>query len=113
MKKKTTKKTINNNYTNIFKCGYCDLQYIFRDEEPTHYLSGTYGWDCDVYTDLEKDMAITTGYRNMVGKLIPSELIYKYEINAREILHSTKPYEEIKKELKANKEEFLDELLNL
>ena len=114
MKKHTTIKSIRNNWNNVFCCGYCDLQYIFKYEEPTYYNAGVYGWNCDIYCDYARDIAITTGYRNMTGKMIPHELIKKYSDIARKIVESpwSKPYEEIKKELDQNKEDFLNELLN-
>lgn len=115
MKKHTTIKAIRANWNKKFYCGYCDLQYIMRYTEPDYYNAGVYGWNCDIYTDYTRDIAITTGYRNMTGRMIPSELIEKYSEIAKEILKNTfaKPYEEIKKELDANKENFYKELNNL
>lgn len=114
MKKETTIKSIKNNFANVYRCGYCDLQDIFRYETPAYYNSGVYGWNCDIYCDFEKDIAITTGYRNMTGKMIPHKLIKKYSNIAKEIVKDwNKPYEEIKKEIKQNRENFLNELLNI
>lgn len=110
---KTTMKYINALYNKVYRAGYCDLQYIFRYEEPTYYNCGVYGWNCDIYT--EKGIAITTGYRNMRGKQIPHELIEKYSEKAKEIASApfTTPYEEIKRALDVNRENFIDELLKL
>ena len=113
MKTKTTIKNIRNFWSKKFYCGYCDLQYIMRGEEPTYYNAGVYGWNCDIYCDFGRDIAITTGYRNMTGKRIPDELIEKYTNKAKEILKNgewKKPYEEYMKELAENREEFLSEL---
>ena len=115
MKKKTTMKNIKANYKKVFYCGYCDLQHIMRLEEAQYYNAGVYGWNCDIYTDNEKGIAITTGYRNMIGNRIPDELIKKYEDNAKKILEHpfAKSFDEKKKELDDNKENFFKELNNL
>ena len=116
MKAKTTMKAIRNNYNNIYYCGYCDLQDIMKHEEPTYYNAGTYGWNCDIYTDYRRDIAITTGYRGMIGKRIPSELIEKYTNIAKSITEQTKngrTYEEIKEALDKNRENFFSELANI
>ena len=115
MKQHTTIKNIRNFWAKKFYCGYCDLQYIFRYEEPTYYNSGVYGWNCDIYCDYSRDIAITTGYRNMTGKRIPDELLTKYTNVAKAILENTfaKPFEEIKKELDENRKNFLNELDNI
>lgn len=99
-------------WKNVYQCGYCDLQFIMKGEEPTYYNSGVYGWNCDVYTDFKRDIAITTGYRNMRGKTIPHELIEKYSKVAEEIQKDywSKPYEKIQEELAQNRENFFEEL---
>ena len=84
MKKKTTAKFIKEKHNKIFKCGYCELQQIFQNVEPKYYTCGVYGWNFDCY--VEEGIAITTGYRGMVGKDIPKEIIEKYDNIATEIL---------------------------
>lgn len=115
MKKQTTIKFIKGYFNKVFYCGYCDLQYIFRYEEPQYYNSGVYGWNCDIYTDYARDIAITTGYRNMTGKRIPDEIIEKYTAEAKAILENTfkVSYEDIKNALDENREAFLTELNNI
>ena len=116
MKTKTTIKNIRNNWRKVFYCGYCDLQYIMRGKEPTYYNAGVYGWNCDIYCDFKRDIAITTGYRNMTGKRIPDELIEKYTENAKEIIYAPYgdyTYEEEQELLNDNIEEFLNELNNI
>ena len=112
---KTDMKRISNGYRKVFRCGYCDLQDIYKYETPQFYNCGVYGWNCDIYVDYKRDIAITTGYRNMRGKQIPYDLIKKYSEFAKEISNQpfSKPYEEIKAALDENKEKFLDELENL
>lgn len=113
MKTKTTIKNIKNNWRKVFYCGYCDLHYIYHHEEPQYFNAGAYGWNCDIYCDYSKDIAITTGYRNMAGKRIPDELIEKYTENAKKILGLNYSYTTTKELLNENKENFLDELNKL
>lgn len=115
MKIHTSIKNIRNLWNKKFYAGYCDLQYIMRGEEPTYYNAGVYGWNCDIYTDFSRDIAITTGYRNMTGKRIPDEIIKKYTDEAKKILENewVKSYEEIKAELAENREKFFEELNNI
>ena len=111
-KTKTTIKAIRNNWSKVYMCGYCDLQYIMKYNEPAFYNSGIYGWNCDVYVDYARDIAITTGYREMIGKRIDETIIKKYSDLAKEISENTFniPYEEIKMALDKNVEEFFEEL---
>lgn len=111
----TSIKNIKNNWRKVFRAGYCDLQYIMKYNEPQYYNSGVYGWNCDVYCDFSRDIAITTGYRNMAGKRIPDEILNKYTEIAKEILENTFsiPYAEIKVKLDENLENFYNELYNL
>lgn len=104
-------KYICNNYNKVFRAGYCDLQYIMKYEDPIYYNSGVYGWNCDVYCDFAKDIAITTGYRNMRGERIPDEILEKYTAIAKEISENYKmPYAEMKEKLDENRQNFFDEL---
>lgn len=114
-KQHTTMKYIRNNWTKVFRVGYCDLQNIFRYEEPQYYNSGVYGWNCDVYCDFARDIAITTGYRNMAGRNIPSEILEKYDAIAKEIIKNqwNESYEATKAKLDENREKFLAELENI
>lgn len=115
MKQHTTIKAIRNNWTKVFRCGYCDLQYIMKYEDAQYYNSGVYGWNCDIYCDFSRDIAITTGYRNMTGRAIPSEILTKYSEAAKAILSDTFsiPYDEIKAKLDENRNAFFAELNEL
>ena len=106
---------IRNYWSKTFRCEYCELQYIMRGTEPHYYNSGVYGWNCDIYCDFSNDIAITTGYRNMTGKRIPDELINKYSDIAKSIIEKpfTTPYEEIRKALEENKQNFFNELAKI
>lgn len=111
---KTTNKYIKTVWNNVFRCGYCDLQYIMKGEEPVYYNCGVYGWNYDVYCDYKRNIAITTGYRNMTGRPMPEGLIEKYSNIAKEICKDywNKPYDELRAELEQNRENFFEELLN-
>ena len=74
------------------KKGYCCLQDdgLSRYSEGVKEIgtnSGVYGWNCDIYVDNARDIAITTGYRNMRGQRIPDEIIRKYDEIAKEIIY--------------------------
>ena len=112
-KQHITIKKVKTYWRKNFCCGYCDLQYIMNGREAEYYNAGTYGWNCDIYTDYKTDIAITTGYRNMTGRQIPEELIKKYTDNAKHILdwyNGGKTYEEVKEALDQNRRNFFDEL---
>lgn len=111
-------KKVRNYWSKTFRCGYCDLYDIMRYREPMYYNAGVYGWNCDIYTDYKTDIAITTGYRNMTGERIPSELIKKYSDIAKNIVEKMEhmipyPYEAIKEALDQNRRNFFDELNNI
>ena len=114
MKQQTTMKQITNTFRNVYQLGYCDLQNIFAYKEPKYYNCGLYGWNCDIYIDYERDIALTTGYRNMRGKLIPREILEKYDKVAINILEDRfkKTHEEIEMALEENRQNFLNEILN-
>lgn len=115
MKKETTIKFIKNYFTKTFQTGYCDLQDIFYCIEPNYYNSGIYGWNCDIYIDYSRDIAITTGYRNLTGLQIPNEIIDKYSKIAKNILDNRfmKKYDEILKALEENRNSFFTEIEKL
>lgn len=115
MKTKTTIKAIHNAYDKIFYCGYCELYDIMKYTEPQFYNAGVYGWNCDIYTDWRRGIAITTGYRNMVGTKIPDEIIKKYTEAAKKIVEDAKysKYEEAKKALDENRDKFFEEIYNM
>lgn len=118
MKKETTRAFLTGFYDHVFRAGYCDLQNIYRYEEPRFYNHGVYGWNFDVFTDHTENgesVAITTGYRNMTGKLIPYDIIEKYNSKARKILEVpfSTPFEETQKQLEENRRAFIAELMTL
>lgn len=110
MKIKTTKKYINTVWKNVYYAGYCDLQYIMHGTNPEYYNAGVYGWNWDAYADFKTNTVITTGYRNMIGKRVPDELIEKYTERAKEICKRVFTTSDTDRELKQLRREFWDEL---
>lgn len=109
-----TRATINQLYDKVFRARYCDLQNIFWNTSRRAYNSGVYGWNFDLYTEYSNGVSIafTTGYRNMTGDRIPSDILQKYDTIARAILDDyKKPYDERCKELDKNRAAFIAELL--
>lgn len=113
MKKHTSMANITRYYSKVFRCGYCDLQYIMRLRPADYYNAGVYGWNCDIYTF--GDIAITTGYRNMRGLLIPEEIIRKYSDIAKEICNTPfgTDYTALRNALEENAERFIAEIETL
>lgn len=108
-KVKVSIKEVKNSFRKVFSCGYCDLQYIMYSN-PRMYNCGVYGWNCDIYANYQYDIAITTGYRNMTGERIPSELIEKYNELVKQISYKDEDYTEKRYNLE---NEFWKELCTL
>ena len=81
MKYKTTTKAIRNYACNPRTAGYCDLQYLLYNHQPSAYTSGVYGWNYDVYEVY--GLTICMGYRGMPGKRLDG--IVEAEAEARKI----------------------------
>lgn len=83
MKFKTTRNEIQQNYKNVICVGYCKLDYLLTNHDPIAYNSGVDGWKYDLY-DIN-GVAIVTGYQAF-GNIRPnSEIIKKYNEEARKI----------------------------
>lgn len=111
MKIKITMKEIRNRFK-TYRCGYCDLQYIMRWHDAEFYNCGVYGWNCDIYVDWKHGIAITTGYRNMAGDRIPSEILEEYTNKAKEI-ESIRDWKEQERLYTENREAFFEAVSNL
>ena len=117
--KEFTSMKITKRYNKVWRCGYCDLQKIVNRDDYNFYNSGVYGWNCDILCDPINDQIITTGYRNMRGERIPSELIKKYNDRADAIREEFRgkwdkvSCEHEREKLEENKNEFLKELANI
>lgn len=114
-KKQTTAKNIRNWYSKAWRVGYCDLQNIFNGVSADYYTAGVYGWNFDAYESPDGESVITTGYRNMIGERIPSEILHKYDKKARDInaRYMWKDYEKKQKAHEKNRAKFWQELENL
>ena len=110
MKTKTTRKYINAVWKNVYRAGYCDLQYIMRGTDPEYYNTGVYGWNWDAYADYKTNAVITTGYRNMTGDPIPDALIEKYTERAKEVIKRQWTSDNVQTELERIRRDFWDEL---
>lgn len=110
MKTKLSISKIRNNFK-CFKCGANDLHYIFYGIDAPFYNSGYCGWNCDIW--LFYNIAIQSGYRNMAGVKIPSEILEKYTQNAKSIMDSTRKWNEQEKLLFDNAVKFVEELQSI
>lgn len=99
MKTKTSMIDITRSYDKVYRCGYCDLQYLFSGEEARFYNCGVYGWNCDIFTDYVdgKSIAVTTGYRNMRGERIPDYIVKAFDSAAKSILCESYSYKRVEK----------------
>ena len=81
MKKRTTKKAINNNYKNVICVGYCNLQTLLSGHDAKFYTVRAEGWAADVY-EISANTAIVTGYAPF-GNIKPEyDLQREYEVAA-------------------------------
>lgn len=110
MKTKTTRKYINAVWKNVYRAGYCNLQYIMRGTDPEYYNTGVYGWNWDAYADYKTNAVITTGYRNMTGERVPDELIEKYTERAKEVIKRQWTSDNVQAEFEQLRRDFWDEL---
>lgn len=112
MKFRTTQKAIKNNYSNVLRVGYCNLQSLLAYERPIAYTTRTEGWGCDIY-EISQNTVISTGYAPF-GNIKPEwDVQRKYDKMAESILYdSKKSYEEKHSELKALQIEFVKEVMN-
>lgn len=110
--KKQTSMQVNQNFSHVFKTGYCNLSKICKHIEPDYYNSGIYGWNCDIYTNNQYNIMICTGYRNMRGETIPVSILKKYDAIAVDIINNKYSYEKECQLLEENYNNFLQELVN-
>ena len=85
MKHKITRRELRGRFGTIISAGYCNLQTLLVDVDPSYYLTRTEGWAADVYM-VGNDAVIVTGYAP-IGNVTPSyELQRKYEMSARRVI---------------------------
>lgn len=121
MKYKTTKKEMKENYYNIVRAGYCELQHLLRTKEANSYCTGIYGWACDNYELIgskQRILLLSTGYNPITSKNINKsrgeleKIIKKYETKAEKInMKNGYNLNDIKKRLDILIRDFVDEIL--
>ena len=79
MKYKTTAKAVKNGCVNVKCAGYCKLDNLLKNHEPTAYTCDVYGWTFDVYEVY--GVTICTGYHGMPGTRLQG--VNEYEQKAR------------------------------
>ena len=86
MKYRTTRKEIRENYSNVIKVSYCDLQNLLTHLEPFAYITRREGWAADIY-ELTPNVALVTGYAPFGNVAVDRDICRRYEEKARKILH--------------------------
>lgn len=108
MKFHTTQKAIRNNYFNVIRIGYCDLQHLLTYKRPIAYTTRTEGWGCDIY-EYNCNTVIATGYAPF-GNIKPSyELTRKYDDKARELINKAGYNPDVEKCLNELLDEYIKE----
>lgn len=111
-KTKATRKTINDQFSNVYATGYCGLWYLLKAYEASYYNSGIMGWNWDAHV-VDSNTVIVTGYRNLTGKFIPYEISKKYNKLAEAVCKNSKfNWPEAKAELQKLMAQMLQELNN-
>jgi hypothetical protein len=111
MKFKTTRKAVKENGGIILEAGYCDLQTLLGNVDPTAYTSGVYGWNADIY-DID-GVIIVTGYRPF-GNYYNYDLVHEYEDKARKIAGDyNTPWEERRDAVNKLLDEFINKVVTL
>ena len=115
MKRKTSMNYITGSFRKVWRCGYCDLQYIMKGTDAAYYNAGIYGWNCDIYVDYIHDVAITTGYRNMRGERIPDEVIDEFTARAKNAVdnYNFKNWEEYNETMQQIRTDFYNRLAEI
>ena len=80
-----------------YAVGYCDLQYLFRFENPVAYTAGIFGWNSDIYL-LKGNTYISTGYRPCGYRLNDGWIYKALDRYAEERLSEVKDYYALKLE---------------
>lgn len=99
-----TKKDVTAQYSKVVRVGYCDLQYLLSGVERIAYNAGIYGWNWDCY-EMSYEVAIVTGYRNLVGKRCPRTEEFN---NRARALWDLRDWTERKKKMEELRREFIE-----
>ena len=82
MKTRISKQQARGLFPQMIAIPYCGAQFLLRHKEPVAYSAGYTGWSCDYYD--VGGVSISTG-RSPIGKTVPSELVYRFEDQARHL----------------------------
>ena len=105
-----TRNDVKKAFTKIYAADYCSLECLLKNQLRIGYNAGTFGWNYDVFS-LNENVALRTGYRNMPGKEIPTNITSYYNKRAEEIFHNPiLSYEEKNKNLSELIDQLVDEL---
>lgn len=109
MKYRTTKKEVNNGYTNKICVGYCALQNLLNRVPPVAYTTRREGWAADIYEF--RNTAIITGYAPF-GNIRPAyEVVKEYDEKAEKIRYETRfDWNKQTKQLEKLLNEFIQEV---
>lgn len=84
LKAKATKKAVNNGFVNKVSVGYCQLQNLLDEFDPSYYTAGVNGWGADVYV-VNNNTAVVTGYAPF-GNVRPNlDLVQRYDAMASSV----------------------------
>ena len=72
MKVKVSRKSVKDNFRNVYQLSMTKAYTIFYGQSPAYYTAGIYGWNCDVYI-IDNNTAVTVGYRPF-GDLLPEAI---------------------------------------
>lgn len=109
MKFRATKKAIRNNYTNIIKIGYDNLQHLLNYEKPIAYIARIEGWACDIY-EINENTVISTGY-DAFGNIVPDcRIVRGYDQKALQILCENESSGTIQRKLVDLLNDFINEV---
>ena len=101
---KATRKDVTSQYSKVVRVGYCGLWYMLKGMEEVAENLGVYGWNWSCY-ELAPNLAVVTGYRNLVGKRCPRV----EEFNERaKALFELRDYRDRGKKLEQLREEFIE-----
>ena len=109
MKTRITFKAIRENYPHIINVGFCDLQRLLVFRAPDYYISGVYGWNCDVYV-IRPDIVICTGYRTPHKLNVDRATIDNFEMAAEKVCRYYN-FNSTKAERRIN--ELIEEFINM
>lgn len=96
------------NWNDTYYC-YCELQELLSNAD--YYNAGVYGWNWDGF--IINNKLIISGYRNLKGTRIPSDICKNYNNLAKDIKNSALNWDEKSEKLNELKRKLINELKGL